>query len=191
MGEPNNKGPVLFNLPNSLTLFRVLCIPLVVVFLFFPGKWESFLAALFFGLAFITDFLDGYFARKRGDITNLGKFLDPLADKILVCSTMIALIPLERIPAWIVLLIIARELAVTGLRSIAATEGIVIQASAGGKYKTAFQSIAIIGLCLHYEYFRIDFHLLGMVFLWGALILTIWSGGDYFWRFKKVFFKTR
>lgn len=191
MGRSYNKKEVLFNLPNSLTLFRVLCIPLVVIFLLFPGKLGSFLAALFFGLAFITDFLDGYFARKWGDITNLGKFLDPLADKILVSATMIALIPLARIPAWIVLLIIARELAVTGLRSIAATEGIVIQASTGGKYKTIFQSAATIGLCLHYEYFRVDFHVLGMVLLWVALILTIWSGGDYFWRFKKVFLKGR
>lgn len=188
MGNKRENREILFNLPNTLTLFRLLCIPVVVVCVSFQGKWGSFLAALFFGLAFITDFLDGYFARKHGNVTSLGKFLDPLADKILVSATMIILIPLGRIPAWIVLLIIARELAVTGLRSIAANEGIVIQASPLGKYKTIFQSTAIIGLCLHYEYLDIDFHLVGMVFLWTALIFTLWSGWEYFHRFQKVFF---
>jgi len=118
----------------------------------------------------------------------LGKFLDPLADKILVSATMILLIPLDRIPAWVVMLIVGRELAVTGLRSIAAKEGTVIQASSLGKYKTIFQSVATIGLCLHYEYFHVDFHLIGMVFLWAALGLTLWSGWEYFLRFREVFF---
>ena len=100
---------VLFNLPNTLSLIRLVCIPVVVVCLLFPGRWGSFLAALFFGVAFITDFLDGYFARRYGDVTVLGKFLDPLADKILVTVTMIMLIPLQRIPAWMVMLIIVRS----------------------------------------------------------------------------------
>ncbi len=186
--DRQQKRAILFNLPNTLTLFRIVCIPLVVICLYFPGRWGSFLAALFFGLAFLTDFLDGYFARKQGNVTALGKFLDPLADKILVSATMIMLIPLSRIPAWIVLVIVSRELAVTGLRSIAASEGIMIQAEVLGKYKTIFQSSATIALCLHYEYLWIDFHVLGMVLLWIALILTIWSGGDYFRRFKEVFF---
>jgi CDP-diacylglycerol--glycerol-3-phosphate 3-phosphatidyltransferase len=116
----------------------------------------------------------------------LGKFLDPLADKILVSLTMIMLIPLGRIPVWMVIVIIAREIAVTGLRGMAVTEGIVIQASALGKYKTIFQSVALLGLCLHYPYFNVDFHVVGMVFLWGALILTLWSGWDYFRQFNKV-----
>ncbi|MFZ7110883.1 MAG: CDP-diacylglycerol--glycerol-3-phosphate 3-phosphatidyltransferase [Desulfatiglandales bacterium] len=178
----------LFNLPNTLTLFRLACIPLVMACLYFPGRLGSFLAALFFGVAFITDFLDGYFARKRGDVTSIGKFLDPLADKILVSGTMISLIPLGRIPSWIVVLIIARELAVTGLRSIAANEGTVIQASKTGKYKTIFQSTATIGLCLHYPYLEIDFHVVGMTFLWVALVFTLWSGWEYFRSFKDVFF---
>jgi CDP-diacylglycerol--glycerol-3-phosphate 3-phosphatidyltransferase len=177
-----------FNLPNSLTLFRLVCIPVVVICLYFPGRVGSLLAALFFGMAFVTDILDGYFARRRGDVTKLGKFLDPLADKILVCITMIMLIPLGRIPAWIVVLIVAREIAVTGLRGVAVMEGIVIQASALGKYKTLFQSITTVCLCLHYEYFGVDFHTVGMVLLVVALVLTLWSAWAYFRAFYQVFF---
>ncbi len=179
---------VIFNLPNSLTLFRVVCIPLVVLCLDFEGKWPSFLAALFFGAAFTTDFLDGFFARRHGSVTVLGKFLDPLADKILVSVTLIGLVSIHRVPAWIVMLIIAREIAVTGLRGIAASEGIVIQASPLGKYKTGFQAASTIGLCLHYEYLSVDFHGVGMVLLWFALVLTLWSGWAYFRSFRRVFF---
>jgi len=196
------------NLPNWLTAFRLICIPLVILFLSFqerwfsflamslaphlwsrvsqPERWCSFLAAFFIGMAFITDILDGYFARKYGAVTALGKFLDPLADKILVVISMIMLIPLERIPILIVIVIIAREIAVTGLRSIAVSEGIVIQASQLGKYKTIFQASAVLGLALHYEYFNINFHIVGMLFLWAALIMTIWSGWAYFRQFSEV-----
>ena len=183
-----HRGEVISNLPNTLTIFRVACIPLVVICLNFPGKLSSFFAALLFGVAFLTDILDGFFARKYGAITAVGKFLDPLADKILVSVTMIMLIPLGRIPAWVVLIIIAREMAVTGLRSIAANEGVVIQASSLGKYKTIFQSTATIGLCLHYEYFDVNFHIVGMTFLWVALALTLWSGWAYFREFNRLFF---
>jgi len=175
-------------LPIRLTLIRLVCIPAVVICLYLQGPVSSFLAALFVGMAFITDILDGYFARKYGAVTVLGKFLDPLADKILVCLTMIMLIPLGRIYVWMVMVIIARELAITGLRSIAVSEGVVIQASALGKYKTIFQSIAIIGLCLHYEYFGVNFHIVGMFFLWIAIFMTIWSGVAYFRHFYVVFF---
>jgi CDP-diacylglycerol--glycerol-3-phosphate 3-phosphatidyltransferase len=179
---------VLFNLPNSLTLIRLVCIPLVILFLAFETKGASFLAALSFGTAFTTDYMDGFFARKYGIVTVLGKFLDPLADKILVSVTLIMLVSMARVPAWIVMIIIAREIAVTGLRSIAISEGIVIQASPLGKYKTGFQSAAVIGLCLHYPYFNIDFHLVGMTLLWMALGLTIWSGWAYFKGFQRLFF---
>jgi len=186
--EGKSRHEVVFNLPNSLTLFRLLCIPLVIFFLCFEGRWASFLAALFFGMAFITDILDGFFARKYGAITVLGKFLDPLADKILVSITLIMLITVGRVPSWMVMLIIAREMAVTGLRSIAVSEGIVIQASPLGKYKTIFQAASISGLCLHYGYFGVDFHAVGMVLLWIALFFTLWSGWDYFKGFHRVFF---
>jgi CDP-diacylglycerol---glycerol-3-phosphate 3-phosphatidyltransferase len=174
-------------LPNKLTAFRVACIPLVVFFLWFADPWYSFYAFLFIGMAFITDILDGYYARKYGAVTTLGKFLDPLADKILVTITMIMLIPLGRIPILVVVVIIAREMAITGLRSIAAEQGIVIQAEALGKLKTIFQAVAILGLSLHYEYFYVNFHMVGMFFLWIALFLTVWSGWSYFNHFKKVF----
>jgi CDP-diacylglycerol---glycerol-3-phosphate 3-phosphatidyltransferase len=138
MQMTKNQGAAL-NLPNALSLLRLFAIPVILVCLLFPGRLGSFLAALFFSLAFITDFLDGYLARKHGTVTALGKFLDPLADKILVCMTLIMLIPLDRTPAWMVVIIVAREIAVTGLRSAAVTEGIVIQASKLGKYKTFFR----------------------------------------------------
>jgi CDP-diacylglycerol--glycerol-3-phosphate 3-phosphatidyltransferase len=186
--KEEHKTKIILNLPNTLTLVRLIIIPLVLVFLSFKGRWGSFLAALFFGMAFITDALDGYFARRYGAVTVVGKFLDPLVDKILVCVTMIMLIPLDRIPAWMVMLIVAREMAVTGLRGVAASQDIIIQASSLGKFKTVFQSIATTFLCLHYEYFGVDFHLVGMVFLWVALILTLWSGWDYFSGFYKGFF---
>jgi len=174
-------------LPNILSFVRLACIPLVIVSLYFEGKVGSLLAAIFFGLAFVTDILDGFFARRYGAVTLLGKFLDPMADKILVSATMIMLIPLGRIPAWVVIIIIAREIAVTGLRSIAVSDGTVIQASSLGKYKTIFQSVALVGLCLHYEYYKINFHAVGMAFLWPALVLTIWSGWAYFRQFHRVF----
>jgi CDP-diacylglycerol--glycerol-3-phosphate 3-phosphatidyltransferase len=182
-------GPreTLTNLPNALTFLRLVCIPLILICLIFPGRWGSFLAALFFGIASITDILDGFFARKYGLVTVLGKFLDPLVDKLLVSMTMIMLIPLERIPVWMVIVIVAREMAVTGLRAVAVGEGIVIHASALGKYKTIFQSVALVILCLHYPYFDVNFHVVGIIFLWGALILTLWSGWEYFRQFNQVF----
>ena len=179
------------NLPNTLTGIRLAFILPLFIFLNFQGRWTSFFAALIFGIASITDILDGYFARKYGTVTVLGKFLDPLADKLLISVTMIMLIPLDRIPVWVAIVIIAREMAVTGLRGIAVSEGIVIQASPLGKYKTILQSIAMVGLCLHYSYFDIDFHIVGMVFLWGALILTLWSGWEYFRQFNRVFFPSK
>jgi len=175
------------SLPNNLTIIRLACIPIVLVCLCFEGRLAGFLAALTFGLAFITDILDGFFARKYHSITALGKFLDPLADKLMVSLTMIMLIPLERIPVWMVLVIISREMAVTGLRAAAVNDGIVVQASSLGKYKTIFQAVAIVSLCLHYPYFGVDMHVVGMFFLWSALLITLWSGWDYFKQFYKVF----
>ena len=180
---------IIFTLPNLLTLFRIFVTPLFFIFFFyFPTRVFSLLASLLFALASLTDFLDGYIARRWNLETSLGKFLDPLADKILVSLTMIMLIPLGRIYVWMVMVIIARELAITGLRSIAVGEGIVIQASALGKYKTIFQSIALVGLCLHYEYFGVDFQTVGMLFMWIAVLMTIWSGVAYFRHFYGVFF---
>ena len=188
MPQPTENKKII-NLPNGLTFFRLACIPLVAVFLSSPGHLINFLAALFFSLGFITDFLDGYFARKYDEVTVFGKFLDPLADKILVTVTMIMLIPLDRILTWIVILIITREMAITGLRSIAVSQGIVIQAGVLGKYKTIFQATALICLCLHHQYLGLNFHTLGIPLLWLALFMTLWSGVRYFLQFNKGFTK--
>ena len=140
----NKEKSPIGNLPNTLSIIRVAFIPAVVICLYFPGKLGSFLAALFFGLAAITDLLDGFLARKYKIVTPLGKFLDPLADKLLVSITMIMLITLNRMPVWVAILIITREIAITGLRGIAVVEGEVIGANFLGKYKTIFQSVSLI-----------------------------------------------
>jgi len=184
MSEKRTKS--IFNLPNSLTLFRVACIPVLVFLLFFPHKAISFLAALVFGLASISDLLDGFLARRQQLVTTFGKFLDPLADKLIVSAALIMLIPLGRAPAWMVVVIVGRELAITGLRSMAVSEGKVISADELGKKKMVFQIVAILGLLLHYEYFGINLHAVGMFFLWLAVVLTLWSGFNYFRRFWDV-----
>lgn len=183
----NDEGKqAIFNLPNTLTLFRIACIPLLVVLLFFPNKTTSFLAALVFALASISDLLDGFFARRRQLVTTLGKFLDPLADKLVVSAALIMLVPLGRVPAWMVVVIVGRELAITGLRTVAVSEGKVISADYLGKQKMVFQIVAILGLLLHYEYYGVNFHAVGMFFMWLAVIMTLWSGFNYFRNFWHV-----
>ena len=177
-GSPAKR--VIWNLPNALTILRIMAIPVIVLLLFSPARVASFVASIIFLLAAITDGLDGYIARRQNIETSLGKFLDPLADKLLVITSLIMLIHLGRVPAWIVAIIAGREMAVTGLRAIAINEGIVISASQLGKYKTLLQVIATTILICHYPYYSIDFHNLGMIFLWAALVLTVWSGLDYF-----------
>ncbi len=172
--------------PNFMTLSRIASVPVLVVFLMYPGKATTALAALIFSLASITDYVDGYLARKLGLETPLGKILDPLADKLLVSSAFIMLVWLHFMPAWIACIIIGRELAVTGLRCIIAESGEDVAASWLGKYKTGFQIAAIIPLLLHYDYLTINFHAIGTFFLYGALVFTLWSGADYFIRFRKL-----
>lgn len=139
-----------------------------------------------FGLASISDLLDGFLARRRKLVTTLGKFLDPLADKLVVSAALIMLIPLGRVPAWMVVVIVGRELAITGLRTVAVSEGQVISADYLGKQKMVFQIVAILGLLLHYEYFSVNFHAVGMFFMWVAVIMTLWSGFNYFRSFWHV-----
>ena len=186
----NPRRPHIWNLPNLITLFRIAAIPFVVLFLLFPGPLASFLAALFFSAASLTDLLDGYIARQQKSETPVGKLLDPLADKLLINSAFIMLIPLGRVPAWVVALIVGREVAVTGLRGIASLEGLAIAASRWGKAKMILQTLALIGLTLHYEYLGINFHSLGMLILWVALAVTVWSGIDYFIKFYREHGKT-
>lgn len=181
----------MLNLPNFLTLVRIAFIPVLFVLLFFPGKLVSFVAALCFSLASLTDFFDGFLARKRNSVTQVGKILDPLADKLLVTACLIMLISLRNVQAWIVAIIVCREIAVTGLRGVAAAEGLLIPAETMGKKKTALQITAIICLLLHYEYFQIDFHQVGMGVLIVAMILTVWSGCIYFYKFSRVLSRAR
>ena len=176
-------------LANHLTLLRLTAIPFLILFLSYPYKWCSFLSALIFFLAILTDFLDGFFARRQKQITTLGKLLDPLADKLLITAALIMLISLKRVPAWMAFLIIAREIAITGLRSILASEGIVLAASKKGKWKFVLQSFAILCLILHYPYFNIDFHKIGIILLWIAIFFTLWSGIKYFMQFYKTISK--
>jgi CDP-diacylglycerol--glycerol-3-phosphate 3-phosphatidyltransferase len=181
----------IFNLANNLTLARIFIVPLlIVIFLYSTSKTSSLIAALIFGLAALTDWLDGYIARKQNIITSLGKFLDPLADKILVSITLIMLLSLNRVPAWMVAVIVAREVAVTGLRIVVAREGIAIESSKLAKYKTAVQLLATGCLIIHYTYWMINFHLLGMIILWIAMIITLWTGLIYFMKFLEKTFKT-
>jgi CDP-diacylglycerol--glycerol-3-phosphate 3-phosphatidyltransferase len=152
------------NLPNLLTFARIVVIPLVLVLLDRGGPRDCFWAALLFAGAAITDFLDGYLARKRNLVSVLGKFLDPLADKLIVMATLVWLVPMGRIEPWVVVLLLARELSITGLRSIAASEGVVIAAGEEGKAKTALQMVGILMLMIGYPY-RMNFLLfdLGVV----------------------------
>ncbi|MEW5735999.1 MAG: CDP-diacylglycerol--glycerol-3-phosphate 3-phosphatidyltransferase [Thermodesulfobacteriota bacterium] len=176
----------LWTNPNLLTIYRIGAVPAIVLLLLSGNKILSFLAAIVFSLAAITDYLDGYFARTRGMVSNLGKFLDPLADKLLIVCSLIMLVAQHRIPGWMVCVIAGRELAVTGLRGIAAEQGIVIAAERLGKWKTGFQIGAIIPLLLHYSYFGFDLHRIGMITLWIALGLTIASGASYFKNFANL-----
>jgi CDP-diacylglycerol--glycerol-3-phosphate 3-phosphatidyltransferase len=185
------------NLPNLLTLARVAAVPLIVIIMLSDTRAAGLWAAAIFGAAAVTDFIDGWLARKWGVVTVLGKFLDPLADKLIVMAALIMLIPFGRIPAWAVFLVLGREIIITGLRSIASSEGIVIDASDLGKYKTIYQMVAIPGLLLHYDYYwffgmrseflHVNMHNFGMFFFVIALALTLWSGFDYLYKFFRVF----
>ncbi len=172
--------------PNRLTLFRIAAVPLLIVLMLSPSKWCGFFAAIVFSVAAVTDYFDGYVARRFGLVSSLGKIMDPLADKMLVSSAFIMMIPYDRVPAWLICVIIGRELAVTGLRNVISEQGEDVSASHLGKWKTGFQIAAIIPLLVHYEYFGIDFHAIGSVLLWAALFVTVWSGVDYFVRFRKL-----
>ena len=189
----------IWNLPNILTMARIGAIPLLCLLLLSPERQPCFWAAALFAVASVTDWLDGYLARRMGIVTVFGKFLDPIADKLIVMAALIMILPFDRVPAWMVLVILGREMIITGLRGIASTEGIVIAASNLGKYKTIFQLVAIIGLLLHYDYqwfFSIDhpllvvnMHNVGMFYLWIATVITIWSGVDYLNKFVRVIVK--
>jgi CDP-diacylglycerol---glycerol-3-phosphate 3-phosphatidyltransferase len=176
---------VTLTTPNLLTLARIAIVPFLTYLLLFTGPVPSAIAAAIFLIATITDFLDGYIARNYGSGTTLGKFLDPLADKLVVTAALIMLAGMTRtphVPAWMVVVLVSREIMVTGLRAVLAAEGRIMAAEELGKYKMVLQAMAVQGLLIHYTYFHIDFFAAGMFILWIAMVVTVWSGVDYFIR---------
>jgi CDP-diacylglycerol--glycerol-3-phosphate 3-phosphatidyltransferase len=176
-----------FNLPNILTMFRIVMIPVVMLMLQEGTPAMNFWAGWVYTFATITDALDGYLARKRGLVSVLGKFLDPLADKLLVMATLVLMVGMGRVPAWVVVIILARELSISMLRMIASSEGVVIAAGEGGKAKTALQMVAVLFLMLHHRYlvdfwfveWNVDFNLAGLWLLYLSVFFAITSAGEY------------
>ena len=176
------------NLPNKLTLFRVILIPFFVLFMLVDiTAYDKWIALAIFIVASLTDLLDGKIARKYNLVTNFGKFMDPLADKLLVCSALICLVALSKITAWIVIIIIAREFIISGFRLIASDNGVVIAASYWGKFKTTFQMVMICLMIADIE----AISLITTVVMWIALILTIVSLVDYLIKNKDVMKDTK
>ena len=167
------------NLANKLTILRIILIPVFLILISTKIKYGVYLATGVFVIAALTDSLDGYIARSRNQVTTLGKFMDPLADKLLITAALISLTELQKLPAWMVMIIIAREFIITGLRSVAASEGIVISASWWGKLKTTLQIIAIIAALIELPYYSI--------LIWIAVIITLISGIDYIYKNRQVF----
>lgn len=178
------------NIANILTVSRIISVPVICILLYHETITTSLTAAFIFLLATITDYLDGYFARSMHIESDLGKLLDPMADKLLTSTVLIMLIPLGRVPAWMVAVIIAREMAVTGLRAVASEKEVVIAASWLGKYKTAFLCVAIIPLIVHYTIFTLQFQPAGEFLLWIAFFFTIWSGWDYIAAYARFIYKS-
>jgi CDP-diacylglycerol---glycerol-3-phosphate 3-phosphatidyltransferase len=176
----------IINLPNAITVLRIGILPVLFLVLLEPGEALSLVIAILFILAALTDLLDGYVARRYNIVTRMGKLLDPIADKIIMSAAMVLLIPIGRIPAWVVALMVMRDFAVDGLRSMAAAEGHVIEASDLGKYKTFCQIIAVSALIIHYPIYGIDPSTIGRAFIYVALVLSMWSGFDYLMKFYKA-----
>lgn len=176
----------IINLPNAITLLRIGILPVLFLILLEPGEAMSLAIAILFILAALTDLLDGYVARRYNIVTRMGKLLDPIADKIIMSTALVLLIPVGRAPAWVVALMIMRDFAVDGLRSMAAAEGHVIDASRLGKYKTLCQIIAVSALIIHYPICGIDASSIGTVSLYAALALSLWSGFDYLVKFYRT-----
>jgi len=173
------------NLPIALTLFRIVVVPLIIVFVISSDRVRVLIAAVIFVAASLTDWLDGRLARRRNQVTQFGTLLDPVADKLLVAAALVALVQVELIGAWVAMVIIGRELAVTGLRGVALSMGVVVPASSMGKLKTVSQYVAVTVLILERGVPReyVPFHLISVAVLWVAVGLTVVSGADYFYRF--------
>jgi len=193
----------IWNLPNIITYFRIILIPFVIILLYqcqvaaspadttYGPRYMSFWATILLAVACITDFLDGWIARNWGLSTAVGRFLDPLADKLLVIACLVMAVYLDRVPAWFVVLLISRELSITSLRSIASAEGLEVQIAQSGKWKTAFQMLGLVGVLIHYEYHTnlffyegiVNYNRLGLWLLSMSLVFSISSAFQYFHRF--------
>ncbi len=187
----------LWSIPNLVTVIRIAAIPGFLVLAYYESRLNSFLAAMLYAAVAATDFLDGWLARRLDMVTVIGKFLDPLADKLIAMSALVMLVHLGRVGAWVVILILAREFAVTGLRSIAMSEGIVIAAGQEGKYKTAIQLAGIVFLLLHYRY-PVDFYFFsvdvdanraGTALVYLSLFFSVWSAWTYFAGFIEAVYR--
>lgn len=190
-----NKRKEFLNLPNYISFGRIASIPLIVIFMMFINDFRtehhvwnemwSFICALIYGVASASDMVDGFIARRSKLEGTFGKFFDPLADKLLNLAAIIMLIPLERIPAWLVILILVREIGITMLRGVAANEQIVIPASKWGKYKNAFGSFGVAFLILHYPSFGVDWMLVGWLLFIVSTAFSLGSGAHYVYKFVK------
>jgi CDP-diacylglycerol---glycerol-3-phosphate 3-phosphatidyltransferase len=194
-GPPKKLRPLrdeLTDLPNVITMARIALIPIVLVVYEQGGAVMSAVACGLFLLAAATDALDGYLARRMGLVTVVGKFLDPLADKLIVLSTLVVLVAHDRVPAWLVVVLLSRELAVTGLRAIASQEGLVIAAGTSGKIKTVLQLLGIAFTLLHFPWsldlvgLTIDFHTVGLYLLYGSIFMSVLSAVEYFRFFAEA-----
>jgi CDP-diacylglycerol--glycerol-3-phosphate 3-phosphatidyltransferase len=182
------------NAPNAITLVRIAMIPVFLYFTYAESRVNSFVAGMVYAVTGATDFVDGWVARKKGLVTVIGKFLDPLADKLIVISALVMLVHLGRVAAWVVIVVMAREFMVTGLRTIAMSEGIVIAAGQEGKQKTAFQVAAITFLIIHYTYpidaiffsFDLDANRVGTWLLYVSVFFAVWSAWNYFREFVRA-----
>ena len=186
-----------FNLPNAITAARIALIPVFLWFTYYESRVDSFIASMVFTVTGATDFLDGWVARRKNLVTVIGKFLDPLADKLIVISALVMLVHLGRIAAWVVIVVMAREFIVTGLRTIAMSEGIVIAAGQEGKYKTSLQIAGISFLLLHYTYpidfiwfsFDLDANRVGTWLMYVSLVFSVWSAVSYFAGFIRAVYE--
>ncbi len=175
----------IFSLPNLLSLVRVGSIPILVAMMHYNSPVWSWTAGVVFFVAGLTDLADGWLARRMKKVSVLGQYLDPVADKLLIASLLVALVAEGRAPAWMAIIVICREIAVTGMRALAAIKGFNVPSDMWGKWKTAVQMLALLLLVMHYPIAGFDPHYWGMVSLWVAVAITAWSGLGYFIRFQR------
>lgn len=174
------------SLPMWITMSRIFIVPVIVALMFPDELALNVAAALLFMLASITDYYDGYFARKYNAVSNMGKFMDPIADKVLVTSILVMLATYQRIDPIMVIIILARDNFIGGLRSVAAADGVIIDAKPAGKWKTALQMVAIPAMLIDERVFGLPFEKIGYWVLWGSVVLSVTSGVQYFWAYLKA-----